>query len=286
MDGELNELRKEFKDKKQELTKQRSQLYSLNSQKEEFFKELKSSREKVKIILSQIRSLKKERDQFTKQVRETKEERNKLNLAVKKKSSAKKEVDQKKKEFFQKSNLQESPSKLRAMIKSMEEKIETEVIPFSKEKEITKQIKELKAQLNQIKELDDTLKTINTASLDFAETRKKAEASHQKVQEFANKSQEKHEQINKLYEQLRKIRDTEKPLAKKHLDSKVQYNQLKQSLEKVSLRVNELSKLFGEEKRKSVKSQIREKTAEVQEKIKKRQKLSMEDILAFQASDE
>ena len=54
----------------------------------------------------------------------------------------------------------------------------------------------------------------------------------------------------------------------------------------IVLRVNELAKLFGEEEQKSMKRQVREKTAEVHEKIKKKQKLSMDDILAFQASSE
>lgn len=284
--GDLTTLRTEFDEKKKELSKLRAQLNPLNSQKEQIFQELRSLRNKFKPLQERIKTLKNARDDFTKQVKTLKEERTQLNLAVKEKSVSKKEVDQKKKEMLEKVDLGDSPARIKAQIRKLEEKIETEVIPFSQEEKIRKIIKGLKAQYNQVKGLDEVWKAVNTTGADFAEARRKAEQSHRKVQELAGQSQEKHTEINKLYRELKELRKNEHPLAEKYLDLKAQCQQLKKSLDGLFQRVNELSKLFTNEDRKSRKQILREKTSEVVEKIRKRQKLSTEDILAFQATEE
>ncbi len=284
--GDLTKLRTEFDEKRKELSKLRTQLNSLNSQKEQVFQELRSLRSKVRPLQDRVKLLKTSRDDFTQQVKTLKEERNQLNLAVKEKSVSKKEVDQKKKEMLEKVDLGNSPMRIKAQIHKLEEKIETEIIPFSQEEKIRKIIKGLKLQYNQVKGLDEVWKAVNTTGADFAEARRKAEQSHRKVQELAEQSQEKHQEINKIYGELKELRKNERPLAEKYLDLKAQCQQLKKSLDDLFQRVNELSKLFKNEDQKSRKQILREKTSEVVEKIRKRQKLSTEDILAFQATEE
>ncbi len=284
--GDLTKLRTEFDEKKKEWSNLRAQLNSLNSQKEQVFQELRSLRGKVKPLQDKIKQLKQSRDDFTKQVKALKEERNQLNLAVKEKSVSKKEVDQKKKELLETVNMEQSPARIKAQIQKLEEKIETEVMPFSHEEKLRKVLKGLKLQYNQIKGLDEVWKEVNTTVADFAEARRKAEQSHKKVQELAEQSQEKHEEINKLYTELKGLRKAERPLAEKYLDLKAQCQQVRKSLDELAQRANELGKLFTDEDRKSRKQIIKEKTSEVVEKIRKRQKLSTEDILAFQASEE
>lgn len=282
----FSELRKEFNGKKKELSQLRFQLNSLNLGKEGVFKELKFSREKVKSLLNQIDSFKKERDDLTKKVKELKKERDELNSAVKTKSNSKKEAEEKKKSLLDKMDSRESPGKIKDSIQQLEETIETEVIPFSQEQKIRKQIKELKSQYQKMKGLEEVWKTIKTSNIDFTETRRKAEHSHKNIQELAKQSQEIHEQINKLYGEVKKLRGQEQPLAEKYLNLKKEYTKLKENLEELLSRVNELNKLFKKEENKSNKTKINEQTTAVKEKIMKKQKLSMEDILAFQASKE
>jgi len=286
MTGNLDELRKEFHEKRKELSKLRSQISSVNSQKEEIFKQLRSSKDKIASHLQQIRSITSQRDELTKKVKEFKEERNKLNQDAKEKLTSKKNVEVDKKNLVSGFDRKQSPSKILSEIKMLEEKIEIEVIPFSKEKEIRKRIKELKSEYNKIKEVSEKWKNIDAASADFTEARKKAEVSHQKVKEAAYLSQEKHEEVNKLYGSIRDLKKSEAPLAEKYLQFKTEHNELKNSFEGLKKRVDELAKLFNEDEHKSFKEKVREKTAEVKDKIKKKQKLKMEDILMFQASKE
>jgi uncharacterized coiled-coil DUF342 family protein len=282
--GEMKGLREEFNQKKKELSKLKSVLNGANSEKEDCFRQLRSIRDKVRSKTDKIKNFKKERDDLTKKVKVLKGERDKLNKVVKVQSSKKKEVDQKKRELMGQVEFKGDPSQIKTEIDKLEMDIQIEVMPFKKEQELNKRIKELKLQFKELSKLGDVWKEINTTSTGFSEARKKAEDAHQQVQGFAQESQEKHELINTLYEEVKKLREEENPLAEKHLQLKVKYEQAKQEFEKVIKRINELKKLLNEEDENSYKAKAKEKTAEVKDKIKKGKKLSTEDILAFQAT--
>ena len=140
----------------------------------------------------------------------------------------------------------------------------------------------MQLEYKRLEHLGGLWKNINTVAADFSEARRKAEEYHRQVQEIAALSQNKHELLNPSYEKLKQLREKEKLLAAQHLQLKGQYRQTGELLEKNLSRVKELSKIFSENDKKSFKEQLKEKTAQVSEKIKKREKLSMEDILAFQ----
>lgn len=280
------ELKKEFSLLKKEVSEWRFKLNQLHSQKEEAFHGLHGLRDKIKSRASRIKSLKQERDNLTKQVKELKGEREKFNQQVKERAEEKREVSQKQKELFDKMEVREDPRKLRQLIERMETKIVTEVMPFTKEQQLNKKIKELKVQLKEMEKLGDVWKEMNTASADFSEVRRKAEESHHGVQTLAQQSQERHEEINKLFTELKELREQEMPLLEKYQRSKSEMDQLRKELEEKLTRVNELAKLLHEEEEKDYNTKVREKTTEVQEKLKKRQKLRTEDILAFQAMKE
>ena len=85
---------------------------------------------------------------------------------------------------------------------------------------------------------------------------------------------------------LKELREQEKPLLDKYQQSKSEMDQLRKELEEKLTRVNELAKLLHEEEEKDYNSKVRERTAEVKEKLRKGKKLTTEDILAFQAMKE
>lgn len=280
------DLRSEFRNKKKEAARLRSKLNIINREKKVAFQAVKSLRDKISSKAARIKTLREERDQLTKQVRELKEKRNVLNLAVKEGAPEKKRAEQKKSEILEKMDLRENPLKLKAKIEQLELEIETEVMPFSREQQLTKKIKELKAKKKELEKQGDTWKEIEKFSADFAAQRKQAQEVHYEVQRKAEESQEKHERIVQLVKEVKNLRKEEQPLAEKHLELKVKYSQVKEELDEILKRVNELAKIFRDEEKKSFKKRVKEKTAEVKRKIKKGKKLSTEDILAFQAMNE
>lgn len=280
------EQREEYLQKKKEVSQLRVQLVSLHTEKEKRYQELHSGGQQIRSLLGQINKIKQERDQLTTQVKTLKEEREKLNEVVKEKAHGKQEVLDKKKELLQEKEVKDNPHRLQAEIARLEMKIQTEVMPFEKEQQLTKHIKELKIRLKQVVQIKEVWKEINTAAADFSEARKKANDFHQQIQTVAQQSQEKHEQMNKLYDQLKQLRQQEKPAKQKYLELKAQLDPGKKKFDELVARVNELAKLFHEDDEKSFKAKAREKSVEVQEKLRSGKKLSMEDILAFQAGKE
>lgn len=285
-----HELKQEFIQKKKEISQLRSQLTAVSLDKMAAFEQLKSTRERIKSYSVQINHLKTERDWLVQEVKTLKEERNQFNYLVKEKASVHQEAEQKKKEVLRDYDLSEDPAKLNRLIQTLEEKIEIEVMPFSKETQIRKQIKELKSRYKKIKERieqkGDLWKEINTLSADFAQVKRKAEDSHKVMKDKARISQEKHLALNQVYLLLKEEKNNEQSLSEKYLQLRVQREETKKQLEDALQRVNYLSKCFNAEEEKSFKSKVQEKTFLVQEKIKSRQKLSTEDILAFQALKE
>ena len=275
-----------FREKKKELAQVRSELNNALRKKEDTFREVRSIRDKIKSRSEKIKTLKTERNALTDEVKKLKEEREKLNSAVKEQAVLRKEADQKKQELVGKYDARSDPSKLKARIEQLERKMETEVMPFSKEKELTKELKDLKIQYKKLSELGQVWDEIHKASSDFSKDRRKAQESHESVQEKAHASQEKHEFINSLYEEVKKLREQEKPLSDKFSSEKRIFEEMKVKADELGKQVSELAKQCGEEEDRSFKAKVYEKTEEVRDKIKKGKKLSTEDILAFQALDD
>lgn len=280
------EPKEEYLQKKKEVVQLRTQLMSLHAEKEKAYQELHSFGPQIRSIMGNITTLKQERDQLTSQVKALKEEREKLNGVVKEKAHEKQEVLDKKKDLLQGAERKESPGRLKAEIARLEMKIQTEVMPFTKEQQLTKHIKELRAKVKQAEQLKEAWKEVTTASTDFSESRKKANEIHRQIQQVAEQSQGKHEQMNKLYEQLKQLRQQEKPAKQRYLELKSQWEQVKKNFDGFIARVNELAKLFQEDDEKSFQAKARERSTEVQKKLLQGKKLRMEDILAFQAGKE
>ena len=278
--------REEYMQKKKEVSELRAQLTSLNIEKEKIYQELRSFGQQARAIMGNITKIKEERDQLTTQVKSLKEEREKLNEVVKEKSHDKQDVLDKKKELLEGAPRTENPGRLKAEIARLEMKIQTEVMPFNKEQQLTKHIKELKAKVKQVGELGEAWKEVHAVSANFSQARKNANDIHQQIQTIAQQSQEKHQQMNTFYDQIKQVRQQEKPAKQKYLELKSKLEEGKKKFDELVARVNELAKLFHEDDEKSFKAKAHEKSVQVQEKLKSGKKLRMEDILAFQASRE
>jgi len=280
------EQKEEYLQKKKEVSDLRAQLTSINIEKEKVYQELRSGGQQIRAVMGNINKLKQERDQLTTQVKALKEEREKLNEVVKEKSHDKQEILDKKKGLLKEPERKENPGKLKAEIAHLEMKIQTEVMPFNKEQQLTKYIKELKAKIKQTEQLGEAWKEVHNASTDFSQARKNANDIHQQIQTLAQQSQEKHQQMNTFYDQIKQLRQKEKPAKQKYVELKSQLDEGKKKFDELVASVNEMAKMFHEDDEKSFKAKAREKSVEVQEKLKSGKKLRMEDILAFQASKE
>jgi uncharacterized coiled-coil DUF342 family protein len=278
------ELREELQEKKKDVVTLRQQLSSLSEEKRNQFQSMKGLRDKIRSHNVNIRSFKKERDDLTDEVRSLKKERDVLNKVTKEKSGLKRDIDERKKQAGP--EVRGNPRRIKEEIRQIETKIETEVMSFTKEQQLTKRVKELKIQYKELASLEGVWKEASAITADFSQARRKAQDVHLLIQKKADDSQEKHEQIVKHLETLKALRKEEKPLAEKESELHVKLGNLKRDLDAAQKRITEINKLLNQEEEKSYNQIAKEKTAEVEEKMKKRKKLSTEDILAFQSTKE
>lgn len=250
-------------------------------EKEQAYRHLRSITDKIKSRNKKIQDFKVERDELTDVVKEAKELRNKLNSQVKNTSQKHKELRDAQTEVMNKHNLRKDPVKIQKEIERIETQLETEIIPFAKEKQLRKHVAELRGSLSKVSTTESG--NIRDVRKELKKVKDEAESAHAKVQELAQASQEKHERITKLFNEIKGFRDDEKIWAQQYKDLKAVWVPMKEEMDQITAQMRELEEKLGMAREQTYKEVLAEKSKEVKDKIKKGKKLSTEDLLAFQA---
>ncbi|MDP3639585.1 MAG: hypothetical protein Q8R53_00070 [Nanoarchaeota archaeon] len=283
----------DFLQKKREVQQFHEALAARHAEKEKVYESLAALREQLKTRAVLITTLRQERNVLTDDVKSLKAEREKVQVRVQEKSLEKEEVEQQWKKLREDLSLENNPARLAEYLAALEKKIETEVMPFSQELLLTKKTKELKGKLRQVQKLSLAEQRRNTVAADFAGKRREAQDFHWQVQEKARQSQEKHQRMLATLQELKKLREEEQSVAEKHLALKVQYHEERKKLNAAFQDLWALERLFEKStalRRQKSRALEEEQLAKMREavegKLKRGEKLRMEDILAFQTGKE
>ncbi len=281
--AELDKLRNE-------INSSRNELNRINDQKESWFRKKDDLSSTIRKNIAQIKENKKKRDSFTKNVKELKEKRNKLNEETREKISELKKLRVELKNLTKKSKIKD-PQRIKGDIDQIEVKLETEAMPFEKEKELSKKLKLLKKLLWEASVIVNTLDKIKKLNSEIDAARKNTNETHNKIQKLARESQKLHEDIIKNSKETDKIELREEEAFKNFVDLKKKFNTINNGLKEKLSQMNKVRnkinhfKLEEEEKRKLKESMlIKTKEHEIEEKIKTGKKLTTEDFLVFQES--
>src|SRR3989338_1399859 len=182
---QLDALRGRIISLSKDLNKTSSEKESWFSKKEDFSRQI---REKISII----RESREKRDSLTKKVKELKEKRNALSEEIGKKISELKKLNDEKKKLLSKSKIRD-PYRLKSDIEKLELKLETEAMPFDKEKKLSKTVKDLKKSLAEASDSMEIMARAASLNKEINESRKDANAAHAEIQKFAKQSQVLHE---------------------------------------------------------------------------------------------
>ena len=152
-----------------------------------------------------------------------------------------------------------------------------------------KNIKELKKDYDKVSILEESNKKLKDASDEIRKMKKEANEAHKLVQEKAKQSQLSHEEILKTSAEIDKIKIEEGGAFKKFSELKKNFNatnfQLKEKLKVMNDVKNALDRISSdkrEKRRQEEESFLKSKEDAVNEKIRKKQKLTNEDLLVFQ----
>jgi len=257
---------KETEDYRTELNKVFQELKQKNNERDTISKNLNNLYDKVKECRS------KRIDCFN-VLNSSKSEREKLKTEVKGLVSKLKEHKEEKKKFESVDN----PRILKAQIKKIEWKIQTEVMPYNKEKELTK-IR---------KGIEEKLKSVMQKSSAF----KKESSTRSEIASKVFEEQSKHENVIKCATESQKLRREIETISKNISEEKDKKKQLNDQINSLKKRIDELKAMFKESSSKVInnemekgKKQLNDKIKEVKEKFSKSKKLTSDDILVLQSN--
>ncbi len=302
----LDKLREGINSSRGALNRADSEKELWYSKKEEFYSAIGKK-------IEHIKEGRKKRDGLTREVKELKEKRTAFNDELKKKIAALVKLNDEAKNLtkiqenrrfsghrkssaFPRESRIKGPSQIKKDIDAMESKLETEVMPFEKEKELSKKIKALKKSLGEASALMEVIGSIKKLNSEISAARKNNDEIHRKIQNLARESQDIHETIIRGSKEIDELKAKEEEAFKNFSESKKRFNAANHDLKNKLGRMNYIRgaidkfKLEEDEKRKLENEKIKlkevliikTKEQEIEEKIKSRKKLTTEDFLAFQ----
>ena len=222
-------------------------------------------------------------------VKKTKQEKQKIVDSIKENISKITALKKEKSEITQKHDLKGNPERLRKEIDALETKMETEVQSFDNEQKMMKKIKILLNKFVEFEVVKEVIGKINDVSKIIDELKSKEKELKKTIRKNARESQKEHEKMLELSKKVDELKITEKENYAKFMEEKKTYTETNKKLKDLmkgygNLRqeaevVSTKKKIEKEEK---IKTSIAEKKSKVDEKIKKGEKLTTEDLLAFQ----
>jgi len=274
----------------QEIQELKSELSSLNKEKEFYFQEKEKLKKELKSKIDDLNQKKRISISSGDKIRNAKNSRNTINDEVKKLILEAKQLNEKKNVMLSKIPGNEDPGRIAKQIKDLDFKIQTDVLSISQEKQVMKKIKDLKKLYGSQKDASLLLKEMRNLSQKITERRNKADNFHQQLTKLVSEKQELSSIIESSKE-LMILRGKQEEAFKKFIELKSKAAEKNKQLhEKFLLMDKERNQQFSNKKQQEQKrhqyqeSLLRAKEKAVEEKLKKRKRLTNEDLLVFQRS--
>ncbi len=276
----------------QRVSSMRAELNRLDAKLRELQQRKRSAGAALGDQVRALRQARAERDELTLLVKQHKGERSLAQEALKQQLQRLREKREQRRAALGRLGLRKSPAQAEQQIRRIELRIETEGMPFDAEQKLMKQLKVLKKQKEEahvIEQIDTEIEALREA---VAVLRRKAEEAHQHVQEKAAAGQEKHERLTALAHELNALRKGEKRIRAEMGPLKEQAASVEGQLEGELLKLQAAGREIAavrsakqHEQRARQSELLEQKTKLVEEKLRKGQKLTTADLLAWQAKE-
>lgn len=275
---------------KAEIFSYRKNLNHADSEKEYWYKKTEVISKDIREKIVAFKEGRRKRDELTGRVRELKGQRAKLNDDIAKRISEVTSLRNEAQNLSKKSKIRD-PFRIKHGMEKLETKLETEDMPFEKEKELSKKLKMLKKALEEASALISASNRIRASDSEISALKKSRSHIHNEIKKIAEESQKLHESVIAGSKLIDKLKEEGEASFKKFADFKKAFSEanhlLKERLKEMSQvreKINQF-RLEEDEKRKLEESLlIKSKEQELEEKIKSGKKLTTEDFLMFQHS--
>lgn len=280
----------EIKKISQEISQLKAEIAETSKQKEFWFRKKEDLKKEINESIKQIKQIKSEKDKSNIQIQELKKNRDNYNAEVHELIEKIKKLNTEKEKEFKKYNIKVDPSRIQAQINALEKRVETET-NFNKEKKIMEQINRLKKSYTEFSNVIRIAEESKKLSNEVKASRKKANEFHKQVQELTKDSS--YQAFMDMSRKITELKKIQEAAFNKFIELKNKYLKLNKAY-KAKLEEARPFKEHLEKEYKSVKQQqtekqariLKQKTEQVEEKIKKKKKLTTEDLLVFQGGKE
>ncbi|MFH1779626.1 MAG: hypothetical protein ABH803_00580 [Candidatus Micrarchaeota archaeon] len=259
-----------------------------------------SANKEVKAISSKNRDSINEFKQSVNEAKTKREERNKINEQIKELKEKREAKNNELKPLIEILNLLrselkergfENPRYLKEEIDRFEWILQTEPLKPRQEKELSKQISELRAKYAEMSIAREKISKLDDAKKKFRELKKQSEALHSKIQELAKESHRLHEEAVKSSKKAdfisKEINAGMEELKEKKQQADEIHSQIIETQTLEEKEENRTWKAQEERKEKAVIKQKRtlaEQAKEILEKFKSGEKISTQEFLTLQES--
>ncbi|MBD3209239.1 hypothetical protein GF367_02365 [Candidatus Woesearchaeota archaeon] len=288
---DVKELLHQLKLVKEEAAQIKKRLSAVGQDKEKWFNKKRDISSQIKEKISTVKEAKGERNSFTEEVKKAKEERDTLNKQI---TVAIKEIKRMKdayKAMAEKHGVKGNPADIKKRIERLEYWLQTEPMKFDKEQKVMKEIKDLKKKYEEFKDVQQEWEAVVAKSKEIDKLKKRANEYHRVVQQAAKQSQAQHEHLLVDSKEIDELKKSEEEAYQKFFEYKTKFKdvnaELKPKLKELQAIKEELDShnvALREEKQQREQKTLKEKAAEVEEKVKQRKKLTTEDLLVMQRS--
>ncbi len=268
----------------------KSKLSEITHEKENWFKEKEAFKKQIRDLVDELRAVKSTKDSFNITCNELKKSRDEYNQKVSKLIADIKKLRNERKDLVKELDIKLEPDKIKERIKFLEEKIETEVLPFKKEGQLMGEIKSLKKALSESSAVTALDQKIDSISKLIDEARQKSQEFHTKLKDHIQKHKKGrgYKDFISLYKQIEFLKLGQEKAFKMFMDFKTKFFALNKLLsyklfeeKKIKGKIEDISKKRAEEKRMKEEILIDKKLKAAEEKLRTKKKLTTEDLVGF-----
>lgn len=279
-----------FKGFRREIATLKSELQKIVREKENWFKEKEEFKKQIINLVNELKAVKNTRDSFNIVYNDLKTNRDKLNNEVKDLIREIKKLRNDRKDLFKKLGIKLDPERIKEKIKFLEEKIQTEVLPFKKEQTLMGEIKSFKKALGESFAVTALDQKIESMSRVIEETKKKSQEYHQRLKEHFKNHRKGggYKDFINLSKQIEFLRTGQNMAYKMFSEFKTRFFALNKLLsyklfeeKKIKGKIENTNKRLAEERKKAEEILLDKKLKRAEEKFRTKKKLTTEDLLGF-----
>jgi uncharacterized coiled-coil DUF342 family protein len=269
----------------EELTKKLSALKEqrdkLDGEAYEWAERRNELNDKVKNLRDGILKLRAERDRINDQVKELKQQRNNTTTRIREKIEEMKKLNQESRALAKK-RPSRSHQALQKEVESVDWKIQTTSLTLQEDRELVGQVKELEAQLNVYRRLEQLAQKILELRKEARALRSENGLRHQKLTKNAEESQEIHRNMIGKIEDSKKYKIEADVMHKRFLEVKEKARPVEGEMMGLANQIRQLRaeiRVEEEKERKQDQDALRETLErQAREKLKRGEKLTWEEF--------